>query len=86
MGHWVQVTLRTFSLRIESATSEVKGERSDHCATEAPMQGHIGLNHINEVKKLLNYSDAEHHGASSEPVQIPEVSCLVSGCYVRDCA
>ena len=25
-----------FSLRIEPATSEVKGERSDHCATEDP--------------------------------------------------
>ena len=33
--HWVRVTLRTFSLRIELATSEVKGEWSDHCATEA---------------------------------------------------
>ncbi len=47
---------------------------------------------------ILYYSDAEHHGASPEAVQIPEVSCfhslalinllngegLVSGCYVRD--
>ncbi len=30
MEHWVRVTLRTFLLRIEPATSEVKGERSDH--------------------------------------------------------
>ena len=29
--------MRKFSLRIEPATSEVKGERSDHCATEAPV-------------------------------------------------
>ena len=29
MEHWVRITLRKFSLRI--ATSEVKGERSDHC-------------------------------------------------------
>ena len=28
------ITMRTFSLRIEHATLEVKGERSDHCATE----------------------------------------------------
>ena len=27
--------LRKFSLRIEPAASEVNGERSDHCATEA---------------------------------------------------
>ena len=36
MEHWVRVTLRAFSLRIEPATSEVKGERSDHRSTEAP--------------------------------------------------
>ncbi len=37
MEHWVRVTLGKFSLRIELATSEVNGERSDHCATEAPV-------------------------------------------------
>ena len=36
MEHWVRVTMRTFSPRIGPATSEMKGERSDHCATEAP--------------------------------------------------
>ncbi len=38
MKHWVRVTLRKFSLRVEPASSEVKGERSDHCATEAPCE------------------------------------------------
>ena len=42
--HWARVTLRKFSLRIEPATSEVKGERSDHCATEAPHQWEMLLN------------------------------------------
>ena len=29
---WVRATLRKFSLRIEHATSEVKGKRTEHCA------------------------------------------------------
>ncbi len=32
-----RVALGKFPLRIEPATSEVKGERTDHCATEAPL-------------------------------------------------
>ena len=38
--HWVQATLRKFSLRIEPATSEVKGERSDHCAIGSKIRAH----------------------------------------------
>ena len=35
----VRVTLRKFSLRIEPESLEVKGERTNHCATEAPFIG-----------------------------------------------
>ena len=34
---------RALSLRIEPTTSEVKGERSDHCATEAPIDEGLEL-------------------------------------------
>ncbi len=33
-----------FSLGIEPATSEVKGERTDHCATKAPLYYTVHLN------------------------------------------
>ena len=51
MGNWVQVTLRTFSLRIEPVTSssEVKGKRKTHFA------GDFYLKKISSGSLVFNY-------------------------------
>ncbi len=58
MKHWVRETLRKFSLRIEPAASEVKGERSDHCATEAPQSpveivSPVEIPHTSEITRCV---------------------------------